>query len=152
MKRFIAGFSAVLLCGLVLPGCATLKPPTLAVEGLHVGKLGITGAAMDVSFKLRNPNPDPMLVERFEYELFLNGNRLGRGYEPNAVNLAGFAEERVRSRFDMNFLSLPGVVKDLLDDNRVKARVKGHFYVRAANGSRKKLPFDADASVDIRKN
>jgi LEA14-like dessication related protein len=152
MKRSIAGVCAVLSFVLVLPGCATLKPPTLVVEGLHVGKLGISGAAIDVSFKLRNPNPDPMLVERFEYELFLNGNRLGRGYEPNAVNLAGFAEERVRSRFDMNFLSLPGAVKDLLNDNRAKARVKGHFFVKTASGSQKKLPFDADASVDIGKN
>ncbi len=152
MKRCIARLSAVLICGLVLQGCASLKPPTLVVEGLHVGKLGITGAAVDVSFKLRNPNPDPMLVERFEYELFLNDNRLGRGYEPNAVKLAGFGEERVRSRFDMNFLSLPGAVKDLLNDNRAKARVKGHFFVSTAGGSQKKLPFDADASVDIRKN
>ena len=152
MKRFVAGLSAVLGAGLVLAGCASLKPPTLVVEGLHVGKLGITGAAVDVSFKLRNPNPDPMLVERFEYELFLNGNRLGRGYEPNAVKLGGFAEERVKSRFDMNFLSLPGAVKDLLSDNRAKARVRGHFFVKTAGGSQKKLPFDADASVEIGKN
>ena len=152
MNRLTAALCGVIAAGLAFSGCASLKPPTMVVEGLHVGKLGITGAAVDVSFKLRNPNPDPMLVERFEYELFLNGNRLGRGYEPNAVNLAGFAEERVRSRFDMNFLSLPGAVKDLLNDNRAQARVKGHFFVKTADGSQKKLPFDADASVDIGKN
>jgi LEA14-like dessication related protein len=135
--------------GLLLAGCATLKPPTLQVEGLKVGKLGVTGVAMDVSFRVRNPNPEPMLVERFEYELFLNGNRLGRGYEPNAVNIGGFRDERVSSRFDLNLLSLPGTVKDLLRDDRARARAKGHFYVRQPNGNLKKLGFDADAQVDI---
>lgn len=52
---------------LLLAACATLKPPTLQVEGLKVGKLGVTGVAMDVAFRVRNPNPEPMLVERFEY-------------------------------------------------------------------------------------
>jgi LEA14-like dessication related protein len=150
MKRSLA---AILLAAsvVVLQGCASVKPPTLAVEGLRIGKLGITGATLDVGFRLRNPNPEPMLVERFEYELFLNGQRLGRGYEPSAVRLRGFGEERVSSRFDLNFLRLPRVVQKLLDDDRARARAKGHFYVRDGNSLRK-LGFDADASVDIRRN
>ena len=149
MKRVLAG--AVLVAALGLTGCASVKPPTLAVEGLRIGKLGITGATMEVGFKLRNPNPEPMLVERFEYELFLNGQRLGRGYEPSAVKLPGFGEERVTSRFDLNFLSVPGVVKKLIDDDKAKARAKGNFFVRDGD-KLKKLGFDADASVDIHHN
>jgi LEA14-like dessication related protein len=131
---------------------ATLKPPTLQVDGLKVGKPGITGLTMDVGFKVRNPNPEALLIERFEYELFLNGNRLGRGYQPETINLGGFREEKIRSRFDLNYLSLPGTVKDLLEDDRAKARAKGTFYVREVNGNLKKLKFDADAEVDIRKD
>jgi LEA14-like dessication related protein len=107
---------------------------------------------MDVGFKVRNPNPEALLIERFEYELFLNGNRLGRGYQPETINLGGFREEKIRSRFDLNYLSLPGTVKDLLEDDRAKARAKGTFYVREVNGNLKKLKFDADAEVDIRKD
>ncbi len=151
MKRSLA-VAAVLAVGLaVLQGCASVKAPTLAVEGLRIGKIGITGATLDVGFKVRNPNPEPLFVERFEYELFLNGERLGRGYEPSAVRLDGFAEARVRSRFDLNFLRVPGAVKRLLDDDHVKARAKGNFFVRDGN-SLKKLGFDADAQVDINRN
>lgn len=138
--------------GLVsLAACASVKAPILRVDGLRMGKAGITGASMEVGFALRNPNPEAMLVERFDYELFVNGQRLGRGYQPEPVELAGFGEQRVTSRFDLNFLSLPGAVKAVLDDNRAKARVKGHFYVRQAGGGPKKLGFDADADVDIKK-
>jgi LEA14-like dessication related protein len=139
------------LAGLVvLAGCATVKPPTLQVEGLKIGKFGITGVAMDVHFRVRNPNPDPLFIERFEYELFMNGNRLGRGYEPDPVQIAGFREERVSSRFDLNLLSLPGTVKDLINDDRAHARAKGTFFVRQRDGGLKKLGFDADAQVDIK--
>jgi len=151
MSRFIR-LALAATAGLALGACATVKAPTLQVSGLKIGKPGLTGLSMDVGFKVRNPNADALLIERFEYELFLNGNRLGRGYQPDAINIGGFREESVRSRFDLNYLSLPGVIKDLRSDDRAKARAKGTFYVREAKGGLKKLKFDADAEVDIRKD
>jgi LEA14-like dessication related protein len=150
-RRFIRLATAAVVLAFAA-ACATVKPPTLQVSGVKVGKPGITGLTMDVGFKVRNPNPEALLIERFEYELFLNGNRLGRGYQPDAINLGGFREESVRSRFDLNYLSLPGTIKDLLNDNRAKARAKGTFFVRENDGGLKKLKFDADAEVDIRKD
>jgi LEA14-like dessication related protein len=134
-----------------LAACASMKPPILRVDGLKVGKPGITGAPLEVGFALRNPNPEPMQVERFDYELFVNGQRLGRGYQPTAVQLPGFGEQRVTSRFDLNFLSLPGAVKAVLAGERAQAKVKGDFYVRQSGGGLKKLGFDADADVDIKR-
>jgi LEA14-like dessication related protein len=136
------------LCACLAPACATVKAPILAVDGLKVGDMGITGVALEVRFRVRNPNPEPLDIDRLEYELFVNGNRLGRGFEPKGLQLAGFGEAKVESRFDVNFLSLPGVVKDVLRQDRVKARVKGHFYTSGAHGN-KRLGFDADADVDL---
>jgi LEA14-like dessication related protein len=139
-------------CGLVLlgllGGCATVKPPILALDGLKVGDMGVTGVAMDVGFRLRNPNPEPLRIDRFEYELFVNGRRLGRGFESQGLELAGFGEGKVRSRFDVNLLSLPGAVKEVLHQDRVKARVKGHFYTSGVHGD-KRLGFDSDAEVEL---
>jgi LEA14-like dessication related protein len=139
---------AVALAACLAAACATVKAPILAVDGLKVGDMGITGVALDVRFRVRNPNPEPLDIERMEYELFVNGNRLGRGFESSGLQLAGFGEGKVRSRFDVNFLSLPGVVKDVLRQDRVKARVKGHFYTSGAYGN-KRLGFDADANVNL---
>jgi LEA14-like dessication related protein len=141
-----------LLIALALSACATLKPPAMRVEGLKVRKAGVTGIGMEVRFQLRNPNPEDMLVERFEYELSLNGQRIGRGYQPEGLLLRGFGEERVTSRFDVNVFSLPGAVKAVLEDDRVQARVKGHFYVRDAGGAPRKLGFSSDAEVDLRRD
>ena len=129
-------------------GCASVKAPILAVDSMKLGNMGITGVTVDVAFRVRNPNPEPMKVDRFEYELFVNGKRLGRGFESNGFDLPGFGEETVRSRFDVNLLGLPGAVKEVLQEDRVKARAKGRFFASGEFG-RKELGFDSDAEVGL---
>ncbi len=134
----------------VSQSCATTKPPTLRVQALDFGKIGITGVSVDVAFMVRNVNPEPLLIERFEYELDVNGARLGRGYYADPVTIDGFKEARVVSRFDINFLNLPGSVKAVLDSDRARARARGTFFVRKGGGL-ESLKFDSDAEVQIRR-
>ena len=153
MQRHSARLSlAVLVVTTVLAaGCASLKAPTLQVDALKMGDMGITGAALDITFRVRNPNPEKITVEKFEYELSLNGQKLGRGYESTGFELEGFAEEKVTSRFDINLLSLPGAVKNVIDDKDGEAKVKGHFYVsQEGSTSLKKLGFKAKADLSFR--
>jgi len=133
---------------LLTPACG-VKAPILALDGVKVGDMGITGVALDVRFRVRNPNPEPLQVDKMEYELFINGNRVGRGFDANALPLEGFGEGKVASRIDVNFLGLPGAIKDVLHEDKVKARVKGHFYTSGHYGN-KRLGFDSDAEVSLR--
>lgn len=119
------------------------------VESLKVGKVGVSGAGLDLAFRVQNPNPSPLLIERFEYELRLNGRSLGRGYHSDAVQLEAFKADRVDSVFNLNFLRLPGAVKEVLDADRAKVEVKGSFYVREG-GDLRKLGFKNDASIDVK--
>jgi LEA14-like dessication related protein len=136
------------LAALALAGCATIKPPTLQVQKVGMAKVGITGAKLNVGFGVRNPNPDDLNVEKMEYELILNGQRIGRGYASEPFSLRGFAEVRVASTVDVGLLTLPSAVKRVLADDRVKAQAKGTFYVRRGDGL-KKISFDSEATVDL---
>ena len=140
---------AVLLAAALSQACATTKAPTLRVQGLDFGKVGITGVSVDVAFMVRNVNPEPLMIERFEYELDVNGQRLGRGYYTDPLRIDGFREERVVSRFDVNFLRVPGTVRAVMDRDKARARARGKFYVRKG-GSLQTLKFDNDAEVRIR--
>jgi LEA14-like dessication related protein len=131
-----------------LAACASIQPPTLRVQGLGVTKVGITGANLKVTFGVRNPNPEDLLIERFDYELVLNGRSLGRGYVADPVSIRGFGEERVASDFNLDFLKVPGTVKAVLEQARARAKAKGHFYVREGDGL-KKIGFDSEAEVDL---
>jgi LEA14-like dessication related protein len=150
MRRTMRWARALVLALVPAAGCATVKTPILALDGLRVGDMGLSGVALDVGFRVRNPNPEPMTIERFEYELFVNGNRLGRGFEPRGLELPGYGETKVRTRFDVNLLQLPGAVKDVLREDRVHARAKGRFYATGSFG-RKELGFNSDAEVELRR-
>jgi LEA14-like dessication related protein len=139
------------LAAVLLVGCASLKAPTLKVDALKIGDMGITGAAVDITFQVRNSNPEAIVVDKFEYELSLNGQRLGRGYESKGFELEGFGQKKVESRFDINLLSLPGAVKRVLEDKDGEAKVKGHFYVvQEGSTSLRKLGFKAEADLTFR--
>ena len=101
-RRWVA--AGLVLLALAASACG-VKAPILAVDGLKVGDMGITGVALDVRFRVRNPNPEPLNIDRMEYELFVNGNRLGRGFDSKGLPLEGFGEGKVQSRVDVNFLS-----------------------------------------------
>ena len=133
----------------VLTGCGpALKPPTLQVQGLKKGKVGITGAKLDVVFGVRNPNPSDLAVDKMEFELLLNGNSVGRGYVAEPFTIRGFGEEKVISTVDVSYLRVPGAIKAVLEDDQVRAQARGVFYVRQGGGF-KKLDFDSDAKVSL---
>jgi LEA14-like dessication related protein len=147
-KNLVA--TVVLVSALLAGGCAGMKPPTLAVDGLKVGDMGLSGVALDVGFRIRNPNPEPLRIERFEYELLVNGSSLGHGYEPKGTELAGFGEAKLTSRLDINTLKVPGAVLKVLRQDKVRARAKGKYYTSGTYG-KKELGFDSDVEVDLSK-
>lgn len=130
--------------------CASVKPPSVRVTGIHLDGVSITGARLDVGLHIRNVNPEDMQIERFEYEVKLNGQSLGRGFQSDPLTLGGFKEDQVISRMDVNFLKIPGVVKKSLERDRVDAEVKGAFYVRRGSGV-KKIKFGTSGNVDLKR-
>ena len=128
--------------------CASVKPPSVRVAGVHLDGVSLTGARVDVGLEIRNVNPEDLFIERFDYEIKLNGKVLGHGFQSEPLMLRGFEEDRVISRLDVNFLKIPGVVRNALDRDRVKAEVKGTFYVREGSGLRK-LKFGTHGDVDL---
>jgi LEA14-like dessication related protein len=133
--------------GGLLAACASapLRPPTLQVAGLKVGDMGLTGVSLDVKFRVRNPNEKAVKVERFEYELAVNGQNLG--FQPYDVKIEPFEDREVVSRFDLNLLKVPGVVKSVLGEKQVDAHVEGLFYLKGQSP----LPFSSDARIDLAK-
>lgn len=135
---------------ILISACASIKPPAVRVAGVHLDGISLTGARVDVGLDIRNVNPEDLQIERFEYEVKLNGRVLGRGYQADPLMLQGFKEDRVVSRLDVNFLRVPGAVKNILERDRVNAEVKGTFYVREGSGLRK-IKFGSRGDVDLKR-
>ncbi|HQZ15747.1 MAG TPA: LEA type 2 family protein [Vicinamibacteria bacterium] len=135
----------------LLTACASIKPPAVRVAGIHLDGISLTGARVDVGLQIRNVNPEDLQIERFDYEVKLNGQVLGHGYSSDPLMLAGFKEDKVVSRVDVNLLKVPGAVKNVLDKDRVDAEIKGTFYVREGSGVRK-IKFGSHGNVDLNRD
>jgi LEA14-like dessication related protein len=131
--------------------CASVKPPAVRVAGIHFDGVSLTGARVDVGLQIRNVNPENLQIERFDYEVKLNGQVLGHGFSSDPLMLAGFKEDKVVSRVDVNLLKVPGVVRKALDKDRVEAEVKGTFYVRDGSELRK-IKFGSHGNVDLNRD
>lgn len=146
--RSWGGGALLAALALAAAGCG-LKAPTMQLQHLRIDQLNVTGMTLQVRFQVRNPNPEPLRVRNFEYELELNGSRLGRGYHPDSFELEGFGARTVESSFDLNFLSLPGGVRAVLERDRVRADVRGGFFVEQPDGGLKRLGFSSNAEVRL---
>jgi LEA14-like dessication related protein len=145
------GFYSLLLIALVGSACGQPpQRPTLTATGLKLHKPGVSGLPVDVTFRLQNPNPDPMTVERFDYEIVVNTQTVGRGFVAEPALLEPFKETDVRSRFNINYFSIPGAVKQILGQDRMDAMIRGTFYVKGRLRTQQ-LPFEAASTIPIGK-
>jgi LEA14-like dessication related protein len=151
IKRSATWAVTGLVASAALAGCARLKAPQIFVEGIRVEKVLVTGVAMDVRFRIHNPNPDPLDIENFEYELSVNETRLGRGYQVEPVHLRGFGEAKAASRFQLTILAVPTGLQAVLSHEPVRVRAQGIFHVRPAGHDLREIPFSTEASVALQR-
>lgn len=152
MRTWVSG--AVMTAALVATtGClffgggTKVKPPTLQMTGLKYAATGLTGAKLNVTFSVRNVNPTPLVVESFRYELELDKTSLGTGFYPTRMELAGMAEQKVSSIFDLNYVKVPAAIQSLLQQDHVHARVNCKFFL--AGG--RTMSYKTEADVQVQK-
>ena len=152
MKTWV-GRTALILAMSALGGCALfgkgnkVKAPSLQVAGVSYAGTGLTGAKLNVSFNIRNVNPTPLAIESFRYDLTLDGQSLGSGFYPTRMELAGMAEQKVTSVFDLSYMKVPANVQTILQQEHVLAQVNGKFFL--AGGQT--LGFNTKATVSMQK-
>jgi LEA14-like dessication related protein len=139
----------VLLTVLTAAACATLEPPRIQVQRLGRVQMGLTGATIDVTFGVRNPNDYPVTIDRVRYDLYLNGVRVGDGFITQRVEVGPYGEARMSSRFDLSYLRVPGAVRSIMERDRVDARTRGRFYMRRDGGRERRVNFSSEATVDF---
>jgi len=130
-------------------GCgSSAERPLLTAAGLKFHKPGVSGLPVDVTFRVQNPNPKALDVERFSYEVFVNDQSIGRGFVPEPMVIDAFKERQVVSRFNINYFAIPGAVKQVLDQDRINATVRGTFYLKGRLWGRQ-LPFESTGVIPL---
>lgn len=102
------------------------RRPTIAVRGVRVQSIGLTGGSIQVSLAIANPNPYPLPVQRATYLFALaDSTEIGRGESAVAFTLPAHDSTVVELPLDVSWHGLRAAARDAARDGTVDYRFTG---------------------------
>jgi LEA14-like dessication related protein len=129
--RFSTAFVPAAAAALLAAGCSRIAErafarPTIAVRGVKVKSVGLTGGAIQVSLVIANPNPYPVPVHRAVYNFALkDSTEVGRGESAAAFTLPAHDSALVDLPVDVSWQGLRAAARDASQDGTVDYVLKG---------------------------
>lgn len=100
--------------------------PVIAVRGVRVKSIGLTGGALEVSLAIANPNPYPLPVQRATYLFALaDSTEVGRGESAAAFTVPAHDSTVVQLPLDVSWRGLRAAARDAAGDGAVDYRLSG---------------------------
>ncbi|HEX6039733.1 LEA type 2 family protein [Longimicrobium sp.] len=139
--------------------CTGFRRPTIEMEGVELGSVGLTGGTLLVNLRVENPNAIGFRAEDLKYDLFLRQPGQNAASEDGWERLTGGTYEEdivIRARetktvqIPVNFrlTDLGPAASSVLRTGRFDYRVTGTVNVRAA-GTRREVPFRKTGSMSL---
>ncbi len=124
---------AILLCALLLAGCAGLffEEPVITLKEIHVQQLSLTDASLVFVAEIQNPNGYELRLKSLDYTVHLGGREAGGGSLEKEVSVPASSSAPVEIPVTARFGSLGGVVKLYLTGSELPYRIEGKALVKA---------------------
>ena len=120
----VAILVALSACGRIAE--SAFSRPTLAVRGVRVRSIGLTGGALEVSLAIANPNPYPLPIHRATYLFALtDSTEVGRGETATAFTVPAHDSTVVQLPLDVSWQGLRAAARDAARDGTVDYRLNG---------------------------
>lgn len=133
---------------LALAACSAIAErafsrPTIAVRGVKVRSVGITGGSIEVALHISNPNPYPLPVQRATYTFALaDSTEIGRGESAAAFTLPAHDSTVVQLPLDVSWQGLRAAGRDAARDGTVDYRLTGSVTIDTPVGT-PNVPFES---------
>lgn len=138
--------------------CTGFRKPTIELEGVQLGSVGLTGGTLLVNVRVENPNAIGFRVENVAYELFLRESgdsadeqgweRLTSGNYDEDIAIRARETRTVQLPIEFRFADLGPVAQSVMRTGRFNYRVAGTVQVRAA-GTTRTVPFRKTGSMSL---
>jgi LEA14-like dessication related protein len=155
VRRLWTGIFLALMLLAAMPACGVrqlargeIQPPKVSFQGLTMYKPTARGLPLGARLLLENPNPEPVNLLGYDYELWIEGKSVARGVSREAVNLPPLGQTVAEVPITVQ---LPGVV-DLLPQflpmlqkpqpqRRFRYQIAGSFRLASVMGGVIPIPF-----------
>jgi LEA14-like dessication related protein len=122
---------ATVLLGLVLTGCAAVRPnpPEVQLAGLEISDLSLSHANFLATLNLYNPNSTALDIEGLEFALFLDDIRIARGVTAKPFTIPAEQTGAAALRLSSSFIDLFRLARQLKGLDEVPFRIAGEVKV-----------------------
>jgi LEA14-like dessication related protein len=133
---------------LTLAGCSKIAEraftrPTIAVRGVKVRSVGLTGGSIEISLAIVNTNAYPLPVQRAIYTFALaDSTEVGRGESSTAFTVPGRDSVVVQLPVDVSWQGLRAAARDASRDGTVDYRLAGSVTLDTPLGN-PNVPFES---------
>ena len=117
----------LLLAAAAGSGCFTFRRPEVVFRGVELGSLDVSGAALEASFDVTNPNRYRIGVRRLTYRVSVNGRDAGGGASDQETVLAGKATTLVKLPLTLDWSKVRSAGLDFLLSGSVDYSVEGEI-------------------------
>lgn len=139
--------------------CTGFRKPTIELEGVQLGSVGLSGGTLLVNLRVENPNAVGFRAENLKYDLFLRQpggdaanedgwERLTGGTYEEDIVIRGRETRTVQVPVSFRLSDLGPAASSVLRTGRFDYRVTGTVEVRAA-GTRREVPFRKTGSMSL---
>ena len=116
--------AAAILAG---SGCLTFRRPEVVFRGVELGSLDASGAALEASFDVTNPNRYRIGVQRLTYRVKVNGRDAGGGAADQETVLEGKATTLVKLPLTLDWSKVKSAGLDFLFSGGIDYAVEGEI-------------------------
>jgi LEA14-like dessication related protein len=148
MKQPLASISLAVAATLALSVCSKIaerafKEPVIAVRGVKLKSVGLTGGSIEVALSIANPNPYPLPVQRAVYSFALaDSTQVGSGTTATAFTLPARDSALVNLPVDVSWQGLRAAARDASRDGSVDYRFTGSVTLDTPLGN-PNVPFES---------
>jgi len=130
-------------CGVRQVATGEIQPPKVSFQGLALGRPSRGGWPLMVTLLLTNPNSQPLDLQGYDYELWLEGHSVAQGASQAPVNLPAGAQTVARVPILVKLPALGGLLPGMLQPEPppLTYEVAGGFRLAEVLGGLVRVPF-----------
>ena len=126
------------------------KIPEVSLAGINIKKMGLSGAEVVISAKIKNPNAFGIDVSQLAYSLSINGTQWAESALSETIKLAEKGETQIDIPLKLNFMEMGSA---LMKSKGLNYQLKGNMNLDTALPMLKnvKVPFDKSGVVGVKR-
>jgi LEA14-like dessication related protein len=136
IKIFLLIMMALILssCGIRKLATGEIAPPKVEFQGVTVYPPESQYWPLTARLRLHNPNPEPLRILGYDYEVAIEGTELVRGESLDAITLPAAGENLVEIPVLLKLTAVPNALKALLLQERLRYEISGGFRLASVLG------------------